>query len=307
MTASTGEEAPARAALVALATRLYPFYSGAGRLANLPLIDRLAGRPRKLVWARVQGGRMLAPLDDHVGRAAFYVGDLDPKLSWVMRRAVSEGDVVLDIGANLGLVTLRLAARVGRQGRVHAFEPNPAMLRLLTQTIARSAADRVTLHPIGLGEADGALTLSALVGNAGSATFAVSPGAGYSVVAEAKVRRLDDFAAEIGLDRLDFIKIDVEGFEFSVLKGGASLIGRLRPKVIVFEERAPAGRSLLPPSLALLQSLDYGLYALPRRLVTVRLERVGDRDPGNVVHDYVAVSRDPSASAVRLRLGIDDG
>ena len=102
-----------RAEAIAKVTRLYPFLSGCGSLANHRLIDRLAGKPKREAWAEVEGGRLLVSLDDYVGRSAFYVGDLDRKVSAVVDRFVRPGDTVLDIGANIGLVSLRVAKRVG--------------------------------------------------------------------------------------------------------------------------------------------------------------------------------------------------
>ena len=87
------------------------------------------------------------PLDDFAGRAAYYVGDLDRKLTGIMRRIVRPGDRVLDIGANLGIVTLPMAMAVGERGAVHAFEPNPVMQEHLERSLRRNGLNNVRLHP----------------------------------------------------------------------------------------------------------------------------------------------------------------
>src|SRR5882762_8193075 len=94
-----------RQSLVARLTRLYPFYSGCGTFANKSLIHKIAGESSENVWCCVSGGEILARLDDYVGRSAFYVGDLDRKITWICAQIVKSGDTVLDIGANIGLVT----------------------------------------------------------------------------------------------------------------------------------------------------------------------------------------------------------
>ena len=94
-----------RQILLAALTRRYPLYSGGIRFANHALVRRLGGTSDELVWARVKGGEVLAGLNDLVGRTAFYTGDLDRKISWVCGRIARPGDTVLDIGANIGIVT----------------------------------------------------------------------------------------------------------------------------------------------------------------------------------------------------------
>src|SRR5215467_8601389 len=133
-----------RCNLVAGITRWYPFISGCGTVANSQFVEFAASPPNEDAWAKVEGGRALVPLRDHVGRSMFFVGDLDRKISWVVDNCVEQGDVVCDVGANLGLVSLRLAARVGPRGRVHSFEPNPRMQRYFRETIAANEHAPIT-------------------------------------------------------------------------------------------------------------------------------------------------------------------
>src|SRR5947209_12853453 len=87
----------------------YPFLSGCGTAANSRAVRLAAGTGGGEAWARLRGGpELLVPLDDYVGRAAYYVGDLDGKVSEVIRRVVRPGDTALDVGANLGVVALPL-------------------------------------------------------------------------------------------------------------------------------------------------------------------------------------------------------
>jgi len=83
--------------LVSFITRKYPFYSGCGTIANSHLMDMIAP-PSRFGWARSIGGEVLVPLDDLVGRALYFFGDLDPKVTWVIRRLLEPGDIALDIG-----------------------------------------------------------------------------------------------------------------------------------------------------------------------------------------------------------------
>ncbi len=263
-----------RHAVMALALRRYPLLSGAGTVANHRWVRRLAGNPHCAVaWARGPGGPMLVPLDDWVGRAVYFAGDLDPKVSAVCRRLVRPGDACLDIGANIGLVTLLLAELVGSAGRVVAVEPNPANLDLLRQSLARRPVDNVMVQAVALGTGPGTCTLSVPAGNRGAASLVpgriADPAASISV----PVLALDDLP---GLHErpLRLMKLDVEGFETQVLAGAERLLRTRPPAAILFEHNdgSPPAAS---PMVARLRAADYRILALPKRSWRLAMVDVG--------------------------------
>jgi len=272
-----------RAEAIAKVTRLYPFLSGCGSLANHRLIDRLAGKPKREAWAEVEGGRLLVSLDDYVGRSAFYVGDLDRKVSAVVDRFVRPGDTVLDIGANIGLVSLRLAQRVGPAGVVHAFEPNPSVASRLTAALQASSVSNVQLHECALGAENATLKLSVPDGNAGAASLL--SGQGFDV----PVKRLDDF----NLGAIAFVKIDVEGFEDQVLHGFSRTLTTEPPKVILFEQNDNTGGSI-----PILKQAGYQISGVAKSMLRLNLKPVSAWSPE--FHDYLAVhhgcNSEPSCS-----------
>ena len=268
----------------------YPLKSGCGSFANSWLFRHLDpdGGPDGI--AHVTGGRALVPGGDYVGRAMRYVGDLDPKVSWIVDQVVAPGDIALDIGANLGLVSLRLALRAGQTGHVHAFEPQPRLHPYFGKTIEMNPDACITLHKIALGTESSTLEMAVPKHNAGAASLVTPANSAQQQDMQfinVPVRPLTDYAAEIGLDRVDFIKMDVEGFEANVIAGGLELLKRTRPKVILLEENDIDPQTGLSPALAALQGLDYSLFALPRRMFSVALVPLSEN---RVAHDYVAVS-----------------
>lgn len=146
--------------------------------------------------------------------------------------------VVLDIGANIGIMTVHLARRVDR-GHVHAFEPVPDNLAVLREIVRRGGLDNVTVHGIALGDSSDTLEmvmpLESSVRMQGLSRVLTGgpsdPDAGehYRV----PQRRLDDIEELAGVEVCG-IKIDVEDFEQYVFAGGRSLIERCRP--IVYTE-----------------------------------------------------------------------
>lgn len=266
-----------RAEAVARITRLYPFKSGCGSLANHRLVDALAGRPKGDAWANVEGGRLFVSLDDHVGRAAFYVGDLDRKISALIDRFVKPGDTVLDIGANVGLVSLRLSKRVGSEGIVHAFEPNPGVSSRLVSSLEANGITNVRLHEVALGDVPGTLRLCVPQGNAGAASLIADRVSGETC--EVPVKRLDDFA----FGPVSFVKMDVEGFEENVLRGFSKTLSSCPPRFILFEQNEASGNSI-----RLLEEAGYRIHGVAKSLVRLSLRPVSSWHPA--YNDYLAVA-----------------
>jgi FkbM family methyltransferase len=258
---------------------LYPFYSGCGWLTDHRFFQLLAGSSNEVAWARVQGGYFVAaPLDDYVGRAVFYTGDLDPKVTWVCSRLVRLGDTVIDIGANCGIVSLFASAIVGPSGRVHAFEPNPYMQSLINQAIMRNRVTNIQLHPIALGSRTSEAMLSVPRGNRGEASMVAARRHSESVEIPVQVRTLSSEMAEKNFDRIRLVKIDVEGFEPEVLTGAIDLFSRVPPDAIIFELNDVEGDVQDHPTIHLLSRAGYGFFSLPKRLLRMRAYRF---DPAN--------------------------
>ncbi len=281
----------------------YPLASGCGTLANHRLLQAMCGDSREEVWAKTSAGNIRCSLGDYVGRAAYYVGDLDPKVTWIVRRLVKPGDVALDIGANVGLVTLMLARQVGQAGRVHAFEPNPTAASFLRQSLLKNDLRQVTLHECGLGSEARTMTLSVPASNAGAASFVrMHGGGGYVNVA---VHTLDSIVARERIERIDFIKMDVEGFETDVMLGARNVLRELRPGAILFELNEPGVDPHGAAIVDLLRQMDYGLFSLPRCWFRVRLDRFEPVDRSPASNDFLAVPRKTYEATARLmRAGV---
>lgn len=282
-----------RQSMVARFTRLYPFYSGCGTLANKHFVQRLAGQDHSHAWARVQGGELLAPLDDYIGRAAFFTGDLDRKISWICSHVVDPGDTVLDIGANIGLVSLLLASLVGPEGHVHAFEPNPVLLDLLKQTFDHNHLTNVTLHPFALGPSETVLNLRIPRVNAGAGSLIRNQANMDCFNHAVCVKRLSQVIEDEHIDRIRLVKIDVEGYEDQVFAGAQLMFERACPEMILFECNEHSDLPLHEqPVMRMLQLHDYRFLSIPKCMVRMRLEPFDPMNPGDLAsHDFLAVRR----------------
>jgi FkbM family methyltransferase len=209
--------------------------------------------------------RPAVPIGWHVAFFGTYV----PELREIFRALLSPGGVAVDVGANIGWHTLLMAHLVGAQGVVLAAEANPSVRRKLQENLDLNRFRQVEIVPYALAGAEGTLAFH------GPAADDPDSGNGYVVrngadrragTIQVEARRLDSVVAAAGIDRLDLIKIDVEGFEWPVLQGAEQTIANFRPH-IVFEfdaAYAPRGGSGAPALAEFFRRHRYRLFAVGR-------------------------------------------
>lgn len=164
-------------------------------------------------------------------------GGYEPELREIFRAVLPEGGVAVDAGANVGWHTLLMARLVGEGGRVLAAEPNPSVRKRLEGNLRLNRFRHVDIVPYALADTEGGVDFHGPdAADAGSGNGHVAP-AGSSGAMRVEARRLDAIVAAAGLARLDLVKIDVEGFEWPVLRGAEASIAQFRPH-IVFEYNA---------------------------------------------------------------------
>jgi FkbM family methyltransferase len=170
----------------------------------------------------------LNPADfEHAG--LFWSGTKDKWDLYHLRSLVGPGSLFLDIGANFGYYSLTLAKALDRRCRVHAFEPNPSTYqRLLRHIDWNGMRDVILAHPLALSDAPGTGTLIERADNSGASRIGDDAG-GVAV----ELTTIDAFAGAHALDRLDAVKIDVEGQEARVLTGGKATLSRFKPAIVI--------------------------------------------------------------------------
>jgi FkbM family methyltransferase len=155
---------------------------------------------------------------------------------------VAPGAVCVDVGAAAGLYTVLLSELVGETGHVLRVEPLPFVHPLWTRLLR--AGPNVSCHAVALGAEPGQGTMSVPMGRYGLVTgrsflawHTNGLGSNSEFAAHVEVRvevdTLDALCARAGLIRLDFLKIDVEGAEPHVLTGGAGVIEKFRPAILM--------------------------------------------------------------------------
>lgn len=174
------------------------------------------------------------------------------------------GDRFVDVGANIGAYTLWVAKIIGPQGKGIAIEPQPKVLARLRANLALNPDFNVHVFPCGAGPNEATMHLSVGSTNEGGASVATDQGGAASV--EVPIRPLLDMVHEAAFDRIDALKIDIEGFEDQAL--------------VPFFDQAP--KSLWPRLLILERSeKDW------RDDLLTRLKSAGYRNLATTKRNYV--------------------
>jgi len=188
------------------------------------------------------------PSDEYVGGSIERYGEYSPMEIVLFQHLIDKNDVVVEAGANMGALTIPLAQLAGK---VYAFEPQLVLCKIAQANLAFNDLDNVELHNQAVGDVPGEVLVP---------IFQYDHAANYGMIGEqqwgkgvpVQVVTIDS----LGLDRLDFLKVDVEGMEERVLRGAAATIAAQRPLVFVENDRAETSKSLVE----YIQSLDYTPY-----------------------------------------------
>jgi FkbM family methyltransferase len=162
---------------------------------------------------------------------------------------LSPGMVFVDAGANVGEYTMKGALRVGGEGEVHAFEPVPSSYASLVRNVtSNNLLAPIRLNMMALWNQRGVVELrlaSTKEGNSGAYTIGNCATVVDSISSPAI--RLDDYVASSRVNRVDFLKVDVEGAELFVLQGSKETLSRWRPTMLLEINRVACQGLLYQP------------------------------------------------------------
>jgi FkbM family methyltransferase len=218
---------------------------------------------RKLRFDRYQGSIVVNVDTTYPIEREMLRGQYDKTTSRLLKMLLREDSTVMDVGANVGALTL-LMAKIANRGQVIAVEPGPFLFERLQANIALNPrlSRNVITRQVGLGTEEGELFWSEDPNNRGNAGLLQNSGVRVSVVT------LDSLVDSLQIHVMDFIKIDVEGMEYEVIMGGLRSIKRLRP-LVYFETleafRQIRGFDLYGKIQQQLTALDYELFFVDRR------------------------------------------
>ena len=172
--------------------------------------------------------------DEFIGLAIREYGEFSEIELSLMSKFIKEGDVVFDIGANIGAFTVPLSKKVGKFGEVYAFEPQKLIYDILQDNVNKNNLNNTRVYNVGVGEKEEELELNDIdyskVGNFGGVSFKYESSTFTKNIKNKKYKvKLTNLDKLIEIKKCNFIKMDVELMELDILKGGRKFLKKFRP------------------------------------------------------------------------------
>lgn len=152
-------------------------------------------------------------------------------------------DIVIDTGANVGIFTFWASKKIGKNGRVFAFEPVPEVNKILFDSLKYNAyaSKNIEVVPYALGSSNEDLILNYQGNDLGGSGIGKK-----SNFIKVPQTTLDDFIEKKGIKKVNFIKMDIEGMEREALKGASKTIAKFKPKLAICIYHLPDDTIIIP-------------------------------------------------------------
>lgn len=192
--------------------------------------------------------------NDYIGSSILATKTYEPHVTRQIREILRDGDVFVDLGANIGYFSMLASSILKTGGKVIAFEPNPTNVQLIYQSIRSCNASNVFVYPYAASDCNGIVRF-VTVGSNGGIVTPHSRKQKYSFLVQSVV--VDEFLKFES--RIDLIKLDIEAHEPAAMRGMTRLIGKHQPKIITeFHPWAMRLNNVEPPEAYLRQFYDIG-------------------------------------------------
>jgi FkbM family methyltransferase len=225
------------------------------------LLPRRLGVEREVDFD--DGLRVGVRLAEAIDRSIYLYGFYEYRTAMAYCSFIRPGATVADIGAHVGQFTLLAAHRVGAGGLVLSFEPNPENRARLIKNVNRNALANVRVLEYAVSDRGGSATLQIPQVEHSSGEGSLHARGPVQKEFAIETRSLDVVLEELHIERIDVMKVDVEGLEAEVFRGGAQTLRKSRP-TIVFEVNDVYQRDsgFSAPAIDVLRELGYRFYGI---------------------------------------------
>ena len=224
------------------------------------LIEPVARRGTGTVQTVANGARYELEMSEFVQRK-FYFHAYERRELRFLRSTLRAGDLFVDVGANVGLLSLCAAQQVGEDGGVLAIEPDPINIARLEANVRLNPRSQVTVLPVAIGATRGTVQLGMPESQVDIGNHGARSSASLENQIEVELMPIDDAVAQwrVGADAVRLVKLDVEGMENDVVRGGPDLFGESTHCVMLEVNRRYGGDEL---ALESLRQLGYDIHRL---------------------------------------------
>jgi len=213
--------------------RRFPIQRGKGMLLRRIVTPLLPPADTEFDLAVPGAARVGLRYRETLGLSSLLYGTFELAELTFVSRYLRPGDMVMDIGANVGIFSVVMGTTVGASGRVIAFEPVPANIVRLGKNLRKNGLGNVQVFPLALGISNGHMMLRMATDPAYPSLREVQGGFGNGTEVPVQVCRLDGVWDELGRPEIAFVKMDVEGAEADVLRGASRFLTTCRPTLLV--------------------------------------------------------------------------
>lgn len=212
-----------------------------------------------IIQGRLKGKRWLVGAGEH----GYWLGSYELNKRLAFEREIPAGAVVYDIGANVGYFSLLAAVLAGPEGQVYAFEPLPRNIEFLRKHINLNKLDTIEVIEAAVSD------------HSGEAAFDLGASSAMGHLADSgeifvRMVAMDEMLMSGEIQPPDYIKVDVEGAEYEVLKGARGILEKYHPTLFLDTHQREAHR----PTIALLEELGYEFTILDGRSLSETKELI---------------------------------
>jgi FkbM family methyltransferase len=267
-----------------LLLRSWPFPRGAGRLID-KFFSKIKFSETTSTVKTTDGFLIGISPNDLIGRHIYLTGEFDRSIVELLCKLAKPGDILLDIGANIGYVSACFLSNIPDSHAV-AVEPQPGIVGMLRNNLSQFGPSRHQVVPAALSNKSGKGWINPCTENPGAGKL-TSTQTGDSIPVD--LWSAEQLFSCANIDKLDLVKIDVEGHEEEVICACVDQFERLRPRAIIFEsnsdETSPDGRIG-----SMLKAIGYDILGIRKRLTKLDLPMIRSRSDCDF-NDYVAIRR----------------
>lgn len=205
--------------------------------------------------------------------AVYFTNFRDPNIQSFLNKKIAKGSIFVDAGANIGTYTVRASQVVGEMGKVIAIEAHPFTYDYLLRNIRLNNLKNVIPVNIALGSEHGTTEIVFNQTNAGETHIATSGEKSITI----PMQSLDEILSRLNISKVDYLKIDVEGFEFPLLLGAKNII-KNNQNIIIQTELDENHPNRYGHPLSEINNFLFGLELTPHKIDSVGKSSIADKN-----------------------------